>query len=94
VLLVLATARGALAPPRGSVGRPVAAIGVLDVGANVLFTAASARANPAAVAVLGSLYPVVTVLLARALLHERLAPPQAAAVVVALFGVVLIGAGG
>jgi len=94
VLLVLATARGMLAPPRGPVARPVAAIGVLDVGANVLFTAASARANPAAVAVLGSLYPVVTVLLARVLLHERLAPPQAAAVVVALFGVLLIGAGG
>ena len=94
VLLVLATARGVLAPPHGPVGRPVAAIGVLDVGANVLFTAASARANPAAVAVLGSLYPVITVLLARALLHERLAPPQAAGVAVALLGVVLIGAGG
>jgi drug/metabolite transporter (DMT)-like permease len=93
VLFGIAAARGALAPPRGPGGRPVALIGVLDVGANVLFTAASARANPAAVAVLGSLYPVVTVLLARGLLHERLAPAQTAAVGIALLGVALIGAG-
>jgi drug/metabolite transporter (DMT)-like permease len=45
------------------------------------------------VSVLASLYPVVTVLLARFLLGERVQPSQNAGVVVALVGVVLITAG-
>jgi drug/metabolite transporter (DMT)-like permease len=41
-------------------------------------------------AVLASLYPVVTVLLAAAVLHERVAPMQRAGIVLTLTGVVLI----
>ena len=59
VLGVLAAARRAGGPPPAArLGLAVATLGVLDVGANVLFATASTRENPAAVAVLGSLYPV------------------------------------
>jgi drug/metabolite transporter (DMT)-like permease len=43
--------------------------------------------------VLGSLYPVTTVLLAATILHERLGRLQAAGAGVALGGVILIAAG-
>jgi drug/metabolite transporter (DMT)-like permease len=45
------------------------------------------------VSVVGSLYPVTTLLLARRFLHERIAPSQAVGVSLALGGVALIAAG-
>ena len=42
-------------------------------------------------AVLASLYPIVTVLLAAAVLHERVAPLQRPGIVLTLTGVALIG---
>ncbi|HVH51095.1 MAG TPA: DMT family transporter, partial [Gaiellaceae bacterium] len=70
------------------------AIGLLDTGGNVLFAAASsAHGLLSVVSVLASLYPVVTVLLARVVLGERVQRSQDVGVVTALAGVVLISAG-
>jgi drug/metabolite transporter (DMT)-like permease len=70
----------------------VLAVGVADTGANGLFAVASDAGQDALVAVLSSLYPVVTVLLARALLAERITRPQGVGVGIALAGVVLASA--
>ena len=69
------------------------AIGLFDVLANSLFAVATNHGLLSLVAVAGSLYSAVTVLLARFVLGERLAPQQSAGVVVALAGVALIAAG-
>ena len=69
------------------------AIGLFDVTANSLFAVATNHGLLSLVAVAGSLYSAVTVLLARFVLGERLAAPQRAGVVVALTGVALIAAG-
>src|SRR5438270_877278 len=50
----------------------LAAIGVLDSGANALYAGAGRLGMISLVAVLASLYPVVTVALARVFLAERL----------------------
>lgn len=71
----------------------LAVVGVADVGANLLFAIATQRGLLSVTAVLGSLYPVVTVLLARFVLHERLRLVQQVGVVAALTGVVLVSAG-
>jgi drug/metabolite transporter (DMT)-like permease len=71
---------------------PVAAVGIGDTGANLLFAYAATTGNLAVVGVLGSLYPVATVVLARWLLGERLSGGQNAGVVLALTGVGLLAA--
>jgi drug/metabolite transporter (DMT)-like permease len=63
------------------------------VAANALFALASGEGLLSLVSVLGSLYPVVTVLLALVLLHERLTRTQAGGVAVALAGVAVLSAG-
>jgi drug/metabolite transporter (DMT)-like permease len=68
-------------------------IGLLDVTANGLFAAATNEGLVSVVAVVGSLYPVVPILLARVVLHERIQRLQQAGVVTALVGVILIAAG-
>jgi drug/metabolite transporter (DMT)-like permease len=69
------------------------AIGLCDVAANVLFGLASTRGYLSVVAVLASLYPIVTVGLAALLLHERIARAQRFGVAGALAGAALITAG-
>ena len=75
--------------PRSSIAA-VAAVGLADVSANALFAVASTHGLLALVSVLGSLYPVVTVLLAHVLLGERLTRAQRAGVALALGGVAVI----
>ena len=97
VTLVWAVVLARRARPTGLRGHWAAliAIGFLDTGGNALFAAASSSHGLlSVVSVLASLYPVVTVLLARVVLGERVQRTQDAGVLVALAGVVLITAGG
>lgn len=68
------------------------AIGCFDVSANVTFAAATQEGQIAIASVVSSLYPVTTVLLAYAFLHERLARSQLAGVAMALGGVAVLAA--
>jgi drug/metabolite transporter (DMT)-like permease len=77
---------------RGDAG-PVLAIGSFDVLANLAYSFAAGMGLLSIVSVLGSLYPVVTVLLAWAILKEKLSPPQYVGIVVAMSGVVMINVG-
>jgi drug/metabolite transporter (DMT)-like permease len=87
--LVLSTS---LRPPRGTWPLLVG-IGVGDTLANVLVAIASTQGSVGIVAVLSALYPVVTVLLARLFLEERLTTPKRVGGVIAISGVVLVAAG-
>jgi drug/metabolite transporter (DMT)-like permease len=69
------------------------AAGLFDTGANLLYGGSARHGLISVVSVLGSLYPVVIVVLARFVLAERIARPQLAGVAVALAGVALISAG-
>ena len=71
----------------------LAAIGMTDAGANVLFAFAASLGLLSVVAVLGSLYPIVTVLLAWWIHKERLMPVQYLGIVVTFSGVALISLG-
>ena len=92
VAVVLLTGRGRAWGLRDL--RAVGAVGVLDAGANALFAVALTEGLASTVSVIGSLYPVTTVLLAAVVLHERPARPQAFGVVCVLAGVALVAAGG
>lgn len=92
--VLLATALALRAPvkvPRASLAA-VGAVGLADVSANALFAFASGHGLLALVSVLGSLYPVVTVLLAHVVLGERLTRLQRLGVVAAVAGVAAISA--
>jgi len=81
--------RRSLRPASGTIAAIVVA-GVLDMLANVLYVYATHAGMLAVVAVLTSLYPASTVILARIVLKERLAPTQWVGVALATAGVVLI----
>ncbi len=90
ILVSLALAlRAPLRIPRPSL-LAVAGVGLADVAANVLFAFASGHGLLSLVSVLGSLFPVVTVVLAHVLLGERLTRMQKLGVGVALAGVATI----
>lgn len=78
---------------RGSDVPALVAVGLGDASANLLFALASQRGLVSVTSVLASLYPVVTVLLAWALLHERLQRVQQVGVAAALTGVALVSLG-
>lgn len=79
----------------GGIGRrdmPVLiTIGIFDAGANVLFGVATTLGLLSVTSVLGSLYPVVTAILAAVLLKERLKAVQYVGVAFAMTGVILLG---
>ena len=70
------------------------AVGLGDALANAAFAQASTGGLLSIVSVLGSLYPVATLVLARVFLKERLLSIQLKGVTVALLGIVMIGVGG
>jgi drug/metabolite transporter (DMT)-like permease len=70
----------------------VASVGLLDGAANAMFAFALTQGLTSTVSVLGSLYPVTTVVLAALLLNERVAPRQAAGLTTVLAGVALVSA--
>jgi len=73
--------------------RILAFVGVMDTAANGLFALAATKGLVSVVAVLASLYPVITAVLARVVLQERLHKVQRAGAIAALAGVALISAG-
>lgn len=72
---------------------PCVAAGLLGGAAGLLFLAATGGGALAIVAVITSLYPAATILLARVVLGERFELPQAIGLAAAAVAVALIGAG-
>ncbi len=71
---------------------PIVLSGLFDSGANALFIAATRHGRLDVAAVLSSLYPASTVILARVLLKERISAMQNVGIVGALAAVALISA--
>lgn len=71
----------------------LALIGFGDMFGNLLYAAASTSGLVSVTSVLASLYPIVTVILARVVLSERVARSQEAGIGLTLAGVALISAG-
>jgi drug/metabolite transporter (DMT)-like permease len=67
--------------------------GTLDCSATALYAVANTKGALSIVSVVGSLYPVMTLILARGVLGERIRPVQQAGVAAALAGVAMIAAG-
>lgn len=68
----------------------IIAIGILGIAANLCFALASTVAPLTVVAVLASLYPVITVILGWQLLKEHLKPVQVVGVIAVFLGVATI----
>lgn len=77
-------------PRRQFPWRLAIACGFLDASANGIFQLAAQHGRLAIVAVLGSLYPAATAVLARVLLQERLGPAQLVGVALALGAAALL----
>jgi drug/metabolite transporter (DMT)-like permease len=71
----------------------LALVGMLDGAANLAYAVATTMGLLALVSVLASLYPAVTVVLARLVHHERMSRVQDAGIGAAILGVLLVAAG-
>ncbi len=97
LVLCVSVRRGAPALPPG--GFPWASlpalglVGLADVAANGTYAIAAQYGPVTVAAVLASLYPVVSELAARGVLHERLRTVQATGAGLALMGTVLLASG-
>ena len=83
-------AAGAGGPKAGLSARLIVPIGALEMVATVTLLLALQRGPLAVAAVLASLYPVTTVLLAAGILRERLSRLQLTGVAFALVAAVLV----
>jgi drug/metabolite transporter (DMT)-like permease len=92
ILIAVAIRRPSLQVPRLQVPL-LALVGVGDMLGNLLFAAASASGLVSITSVLASLYPIVTIVLARVILAEHVARSQEAGIGLTLAGVALISAG-
>jgi len=92
IALILVTRRE-LVPRAKGAGWMIALTGILDTASNVIFLYAANRGSLTIVAVLSSLYPISTVVLARLVLSERMTRVQLAGFVTALVATALIAAG-
>ena len=92
VALAMIVTRTALAPAAGTLWG-IALSGVLDVAANVLYLLSTHHGLLSLVAVITSMYPAATVVLARLFLHERLTSIQLIGLGLAAAGVTLIATG-
>lgn len=100
IAFVVLRIRRSRTPQQPLVGRPmehtgilmlgVVAIGTLNFGANAIFGFTSTVAPLSLLAVFASLYPLVTALLARAVLDERLKRIQIVGAMLVVVGVALI----
>jgi drug/metabolite transporter (DMT)-like permease len=92
VLIAAAVLRRSLSP-RGADGRlllAAAGAGAIDVVANICYVAATRTGMLGLAVVLASLYPGITVLLARVVLGERLRWVQRAGLALAAIGILLV----
>jgi drug/metabolite transporter (DMT)-like permease len=92
LLLVFARRTGQLRTMPGAFQWPIFGLGYLDLSANALFAVAGQHGDISIVAVLASLYPAVTMMLAWKFDHERLDGIRRVGVALALVGVAVIGA--
>ncbi len=84
--------RAALRPPSALLPMLIG-VGVFDTSANVLVAAATTYGSVGIVAVLGSLYPITTMVLARIVLGERLDAAKRIGGGVAIAGATFVAAG-
>ena len=90
VLTILVLARRERISAAPGTRLPIVAAGVLDVAANLLYLLATREGFLSIVAVLTSLYPASTILLARLVLGERMGRLQVAGLGLATAGVVMM----